>query len=158
GRMKKDQLIVYAASQRASIYFQLGAALVFIALKYWWYGLPLKPATREMDLAASLRDAIFAGASLYMIVRQMGVYKHIVTMGEKRKNAEAPKYVTELGIYKILFIIPWSLLLFQPALLWEKTSAGTISAWPHLLGYIYVFSAIAAFASASAALLPLLVL
>ncbi len=147
--MKKDQLLIYATNHRASIYFQLCAALVFIALKYWWYGLP--GALEKLAL-----DAGFAATALYMLVRQMGVYSKMQALGDRLKNADVGKFVAELALYKVVFIIPWMLLLFKPTVLVADISTGHISAWPHLLGYIFVFSAIAAFASTSAALLPLL--
>ena len=76
--MKKDQLLIYATNHRASLYFQLCAALAFIALKYWWYGVPAKPNAVALDAA-------FAATALYMLVRQMGVYAKMQAMGDRLK-------------------------------------------------------------------------
>ena len=117
--MKKDQLLIYATNHRASLYFQLCAALAFIALKYWWYGVPAKPNAVALDAA-------FAATALYMLVRQMGVYAKMQAMGDRLKNADVSKFVTELALYKIVFIIPWMLLLFQPTVLAVDPKSGQI--------------------------------
>lgn len=137
---------MYAANHKGSLYIQLIVAGIFILLKHAINGWPRFP----QDIVVYLLEIGIVGFGLVMVLRQIAIYHTILETGERMKPAEYNKALVDIALNKFLYMVPWLGMLFYP---FHVTFFGH-----HLTGYIFVFAVIAAYASASAALVPLLVL
>ena len=137
---------MYAANHKGSLYIQLIVAVIFILLKHQINGFPDFPR----EIFVYLMELGVVGLGLVMVLRQISIYQTVLDKGESMKPAECNKAITDIAVNKLLYMVPWLAMLFYP---FQVNYLAF-----HLAGYIFVYSVIAAYSSASAALFPLLVL
>lgn len=143
---------MYATNHKGSLYIQLIVAVIFVLLRHKMYEYP--DFSAELVVMYLVELGII-GLGLVMLLRQVAVYQQVISKGERIKPAEYSKYVTEIAINKLVYMLPWLILLFWPVKIIGHSDQ---SIYPHLLGYIFVYAVIATYASASAAMLPLFIL
>ncbi|MEZ0261585.1 MAG: ATP-binding protein [Alphaproteobacteria bacterium] len=139
--INRDQLAIYATNHKDSWVYQLVTAGIFVILKHRMYGMP------RGIFAWTMEGGIIA-LCLFMLFHQISLYKKILGLGKKLREADVTNYLNQICINKLVYMIPWLALLFQPL--------QVNNIYPHLVGYFFVFAVTATYASASAALLPLL--
>jgi signal transduction histidine kinase/DNA-binding response OmpR family regulator len=139
--INRDQLAIYATNHRGSLYIQLFTAAAFLLLKHKLYGLPV-------GVFAWAMEGCIVALCLFMLFQQIGLYKKILAQGRKLRDVDVAHYMNQICINKLIYMIPWLALLFQPLQVQYV--------YPHLLGYVFIFVVTATYASASAAMLPLL--
>ena len=137
----KDQLLIYVNNHRATSTYQFLVIGAFVALKHNMYGRPDGLTGWVFELAV-------IPLCLFLLYREKLIYRKVLAGKDQLTPASCASFVSEICLNKLAYMIPWLLLLFIPL------QTGYL--FQHLLGYIFVFSVIAAYASASAASLPLL--
>ena len=160
--MKKDQLILYASNHRGVMYNVLVFAAIFVTLRHHMYGWPElfafsswhpKQGQTMLDFLLAKDDLSYTeeiwllGFCFATLWRQRKTYARIIS--GKFKESECRWLVGQICFNKLLYLIPWLILMFMPMKI--------ETLWQHVLGYVFVFSLTAATASTSAPVLPLLI-
>lgn len=140
--MNRDTLLIYVNNHRATLSYQFVAVGIFLVLKHWMYGPPSAVTGWVFEFAV-------LALCLFLLHRQYGIYQKIIAAKDKTALADCKSFMMEICFNRLAYMMPWMILLFQPL--------QTKYLYAHVLGYIFTFSVIAAYASASAAVLPLLV-
>jgi signal transduction histidine kinase/CheY-like chemotaxis protein/HPt (histidine-containing phosphotransfer) domain-containing protein len=132
--MNLDLLYIYIKANRISFLYYL-----FVAFAFLYGRLRLYPDYEVEMLAVSL-VLLFIGA-MFMI-RQQTMYKEFL---QKRSitPANIQNMTLKIALNKMGYMLPWLTIMFWPF------HAPTF--YDHLLGYIFVFCAIALYASTSSA-------
>lgn len=129
----KEQLVMYARNHRGSLINNFLMAGVFLAGKYKMYGLP----QGENALMTEIGILVFC---LMAFLRQHNIYREILET--KFRDAEIRGYLFSICFTKVMYLIPWLLLLFWPL-------QGEFF-YDDLLGYIFVICVVATYGSSSA--------
>ncbi|MBI1215427.1 MAG: response regulator, partial [Alphaproteobacteria bacterium] len=140
--MKKEQLVMYATNHRASLVNLLAVVTFFIIARYKMYGLPHGWEGWLIDLGVM-------AWGLALLVRQRQLYGRIIRQADKLEPRAVNGIIFELCVNRLLYMLPWLWLLFMPFY--------SQYLYEHLLGYIFVFSVTATYASASAAMLGMMI-
>lgn len=132
--MNKDLLYIYIKANRISFLYYLFIAFVFI------YGrLSVQPEYPVILLAAG---ATLLAISSFFMFRQQRLYQRILR-DRSLTDANIDQFMVKIALNKACYILPWLIVLFYPFQTAEFTN--------HILGYIFVCSAIALYASTSSA-------
>jgi signal transduction histidine kinase/CheY-like chemotaxis protein len=145
--MTRDMLLVYVNNHRATLPYQFIAVGIFLVLKHWMYGPPGN-VFGYRALGYIFEFAVLA-LCLYLIHRQYSIYQKITAAKDKTSPADCKKFMTEICLNRLGYVVPWMILMFHPL--------QTQYLYEHILGYIFTVSVIAGYTSASAAVLPMLV-
>ncbi|TAL35912.1 MAG: response regulator [Alphaproteobacteria bacterium] len=140
--MNRDTLLVYVNNHRATLPYQFVAVGIFLVLKHWMYGPPAA-------VSGYIFEFVVLALCLYLIHRQYSIYQKITSAKDKASVEDCKKFMMEICINRLAYVVPWMILMFQPL--------QTQYLYSHILGYIFTISVIAGYTSASAAVLPMLV-
>jgi signal transduction histidine kinase/DNA-binding NarL/FixJ family response regulator len=123
----------------------------FTNLQYIYNVLDLAHVERKLlPLLAAIALLALSAAGLAL---QRDFYKRgIIGRAQKIQESECPLLMAKLAAIRVLYIVPWLVLLFLP---FHDASGNLL--YDHLLGYFFVFCSTALYASSSAAVTPLLV-
>ncbi|MEZ0226807.1 MAG: ATP-binding protein [Alphaproteobacteria bacterium] len=140
--MTRDTLLIYVNNHRATLSYQFVAVGIFLVLKHWMYGPPAA-------VTGYVFEFVVLALCLFLIHKQYSIYQKIIAAKDKTSPEDCKGFMLEICVNRFAYMMPWMILLFQPL--------QTRYLYAHVLGYIFTFSVIAAYTSASAAVLPLLI-
>jgi signal transduction histidine kinase/DNA-binding response OmpR family regulator len=140
--MKKDQLVMYAKNHRASLVNLLGVVTFFVLVRYKLYGAPQGVEGYLIDIGVMLWSLLF-------LLRQRWLYGRMLAARDSLDKKTVNNMIFKICFNRLLYMVPWLCLLFSPF--------HSDYLYTHLLGYIFVFSVTATYASASAPLLGMMV-
>ena len=132
--MNKDLLYIYIKANRISFLYYLFIAFVFI------YGrLSVQP---EYPVILLVAGAMLLTVSSFFLFHQQRLYQRILR-DRSLSDSNIDQVMRKIALNKAGYILPWLIVLFWPFQTPEFTH--------HILGYIFVCSAIALYASTSSA-------
>ncbi len=135
--MQFESLKIYARNHNTPLVYSLLAALPFVAARLWLYGLP-HPL---LDITVNTeRTAGFLAMALVGMLRLKKTYAHIAAL--EGRDAPYGRLLAAIIVNKLVYMTCWLMFLFWPVqspLLFD-----------HLVGYAFILSAAAMYASISA--------
>ena len=124
---------MYARNHRGSLVNNFLMAGVFLTGKYKMYGVPQEANSILVEIGV----LVFC---LMAFLRQHNIYREILET--KFRDSEIRGYIFSICFTKVMYLIPWLLLLFWPL-------QGQFF-YDDLLGYIFVICVVATYGSSSA--------
>ncbi len=144
--MKKEQLIMYASNHKGSLLNSLLMCAVFLGAKD---RMSLMPRGQN----ALLIEACVLLFCLFAFLRQRNIYREITET--RIKDADCGGYVSGIMFTKVIYLVPWLVLLFWPFIT-QQDGAQLLEYivkpshdWDRLPGYIFVIFVVASYGSSS---------
>ncbi len=138
--MKADLLYIYIKNHLIPVGACFFVAAIFLSLKIYLYGVP--------EFSLSIIFLMLLTCSFFMVLHQHRIYREVITK-QNLSSADASKTIRLLSLYKVGYLLPWLLILFWPF--------RTEFVFDHLVGYIYVFCAVAVYMAISPACFSLFI-
>lgn len=139
--MQAELLYMYVKNNYTWLAAYLAAAGMLLSLKLTLYGLP-----KLTELGIYVLALLFCGA---VLAAQLRFYRKILYIKNGITDCNWKNTAVTIALNKTGYLLPWMFIMFWPL--------NSPFLYDHLVGYFYVFFAIALYASSSGAFYPLLV-